>query len=72
MPDTGSRQEGVTPYFWSLRQFCQERLLRFLFAEADSETSQLGFAVTVAERYLETSRRTASTAAAGSRSTASA
>ena len=53
VPDTGSRQEGVTPYFWSLRQFCQERLLRFLFAEADSESSQIGFAVTVAERYLE-------------------
>jgi DNA helicase HerA-like ATPase len=53
VPDTGSRQEGVTPYFWSLRQFCQERLLRFLFAEADSESSQIGFAVAVAERYLE-------------------
>jgi DNA helicase HerA-like ATPase len=53
VPDTGSRQEGVTPYFWSLRQFCQERLLRFLFAEADSESSQIGFAVSVAERYLE-------------------
>jgi DNA helicase HerA-like ATPase len=53
VPDTGSRQEGVTPYFWSLRQFCQEHLLRFLFAEADSESSQIGFAVSVAERYLE-------------------
>jgi DNA helicase HerA-like ATPase len=52
VPDTGSRQEGITPYFWSLREFCQHGLLRFLFAEADSETSQLAFAVTVAERYL--------------------
>ena len=51
--DLGSRQEGVTPYFWSLREFCQGRLLRFLFAEADSEASQLSFAITVAERYLE-------------------
>ena len=48
----GSRQEGVTAYVWSLREFCQQRLLRFLFAEADNETSQLAFAVTVAERYL--------------------
>jgi DNA helicase HerA-like ATPase len=48
----GSRQEGVTPYVWSLRYFCQERLLRFLFAEADTETSQLSFAVSVVERYL--------------------
>jgi hypothetical protein len=48
----GSRQEGVTPYVWSLREFCQARLLRFLFADADTETSQLSFAISVAERYL--------------------
>jgi DNA helicase HerA-like ATPase len=48
----GSRQEGVTPYVWSLREFCQDGLLRFLFAEADTETSQLSFAVNVVERYL--------------------
>ena len=48
----GSRQQGVTPYVWSLREFCQGRLLRFLFADADTETSQLSFAVSVAERYL--------------------
>jgi len=48
----GSRQEGVTPYVWSLREFCQDRLLRFLFAEGDTESSQLSFAVTVVERYL--------------------
>ncbi|HZP26625.1 MAG TPA: ATP-binding protein [Dehalococcoidia bacterium] len=47
-----ARQEGVTPYVWSLREFCQSGLLRFLFAEADTETSQLSFAVTVVERYL--------------------
>src|SRR5574341_1106956 len=48
----GSRQEGVTPYLWTVREFCQEGLLRFLFADADTETSQLSFAVTVAERHL--------------------
>ena len=48
----GARSEGVTAYVWSLREFCQGRLLRFLFAEADSETSQLSYAVTVVERYL--------------------
>ncbi|MFQ6019275.1 MAG: ATP-binding protein [Dehalococcoidia bacterium] len=57
VPDLGSRQEGVTPYFWSLREFCQGGLLRFLFAEADSETSQLSYAVSVAERYLEQQTR---------------
>ncbi|HUF54399.1 MAG TPA: ATP-binding protein [Dehalococcoidia bacterium] len=48
----GSRQDGVTAYCWSLREFCQGRLLRFLFADADSETSQLSYAVSVVERYL--------------------
>jgi DNA helicase HerA-like ATPase len=48
----GSRQDGVAAYCWSLREFCQERMLRFLFAEADSETSQLSYAVSVVERYL--------------------
>jgi DNA helicase HerA-like ATPase len=48
----GSRQEGVVPYAWSLREFCQEGLMRFLFAEADTETSQLSFAISVVERYL--------------------
>jgi uncharacterized protein len=48
----GSRTDGVTAYVWSLREFCQGRLLRFLFAEADSETSQLSYAVTIVERYL--------------------
>lgn len=53
----GSRQEGVTPYLWSLREFCQDGLLRFLFAEADTETSQISFAVSVAERYLADATR---------------
>jgi DNA helicase HerA-like ATPase len=48
----GARRDGVTPYVWSLREFCQEQLLRFLFADADAETSQLSFAIGVAERYL--------------------
>jgi DNA helicase HerA-like ATPase len=53
LPDTGSRSEGVTAYFWTLREFCRERMLRFLFAEADNETSQLGFVITQVERFLE-------------------
>jgi len=48
----GSRQDGVSAYCWSLREFCQNRMLRFLFAEADSESSQLSYAVSIVERYL--------------------
>ncbi len=41
LPDTHTRLEGVTAYFWTLREFCRERMLKFLFAEADDESSQL-------------------------------
>lgn len=53
LPDTGSRSEGVDAYFWTLREFCRDRMLRFLFADADDETSQLGFVITQVERFLE-------------------
>jgi DNA helicase HerA-like ATPase len=45
MPATGSRQEGVQAFFWTLREFVNDRLLRFLFAEAEDAASQLGFVV---------------------------
>ncbi|MBI4212688.1 MAG: ATP-binding protein [Chloroflexi bacterium] len=54
IPDTGGRIAGVTPYFWTLREFCRDRLLRFLFADADDEASQLAYAISVMERQLET------------------
>ncbi len=54
IPDTGGRIAGVTPYYWTLREFCRDRLLRFLFAEADDEATQLSFAISVVERQLET------------------
>lgn len=41
MPDTGSRQQGITAYFWTIKDLVRERLLRFLFAEADDERSQV-------------------------------
>jgi hypothetical protein len=40
-PSTEQRQEGVTPYVWTMRQFAQDRLLPFLFAEGDQETTNL-------------------------------
>jgi DNA helicase HerA-like ATPase len=53
LPDTGGRTEGVTAYYWTLREFCRDRMLRFLFAEADDETSQLSFVVSQVERFLD-------------------
>ena len=52
LPDTGSRQEGVQAFFWTLREFVGERLLRFVFAESQDELSQLGFVVEQVEAKL--------------------
>ncbi|HEX5478444.1 MAG TPA: ATP-binding protein [Dehalococcoidia bacterium] len=52
LPATESRQEGVAAFAWSLSAFCRDRMLRFLFAEADSETSQLSFVIRLVEEWL--------------------
>src|SRR5262245_14446941 len=52
LPDTGSRQEGVTGYCWTIEEFCRERYLRFLFAEADDESSQLSSLISGIEARL--------------------
>ncbi|MSQ41877.1 MAG: ATP-binding protein [Dehalococcoidia bacterium] len=45
LPETGTRQEGVTGFFWTLREFCERGYLRYLFADADPELSQLTYVV---------------------------
>jgi hypothetical protein len=57
VPDTGSRQEGVRPYLWTLREFARERLLRFAFAEGDDVRAQFQFVVLRVERALEQAAR---------------
>ncbi|MCM2257495.1 MAG: ATP-binding protein [Vicinamibacteria bacterium] len=52
MPDVGSRQEGVRPYLWTLRELCEQRLLRFAFADAEDARGQLGFVVERVESEL--------------------
>jgi hypothetical protein len=53
MPDTGGRQEGIRPYLWTMREFAQDRLLRFAFADADSNRGQFPFVIVRVERALE-------------------
>ena len=55
--DVGSRQEGVLPYFWTMRQFCQKRLLRYCFTDAEEGRSQLSFAIARIEEILEKEAR---------------
>jgi DNA helicase HerA-like ATPase len=52
VPDSGSRMEGVTGFYWTLQEFCEERYLRFLFADADSEESLRSYLVDIVEARL--------------------
>jgi hypothetical protein len=52
LPAVGSRAEGVQSFFWTIREVVTERLLRFLFAEAEDASSQLGFVVDRVEAKL--------------------
>ncbi len=52
VPDTGSRTEGVLAYCWTVEEFCRERYLRFLFADADDESSHLGAVIDRVENVL--------------------
>ena len=52
MPDTGSRQQGVRSYFWTVRDVVREGLLRFMFAEAGDERSQVADLVARVESIL--------------------
>ncbi|MBK9167800.1 MAG: ATP-binding protein [Bryobacterales bacterium] len=52
IPDTGTRSEGVTGYCWSIEEFCRDRYLRFLFADADDETSHMSAVLDRVESHL--------------------
>ncbi|MEW9551343.1 ATP-binding protein [Nonomuraea sp. NPDC050783] len=37
VPHVSARTQGVSAFYWTLVEFCQEELLRFVFADADDE-----------------------------------
>ncbi|HEX5740045.1 MAG TPA: ATP-binding protein, partial [Pilimelia sp.] len=39
-PDVSSRTSGVDSFYWTLDEFCQRRLLPYVFADADDERQQ--------------------------------
>ena len=57
IPDTGSRQDGVLPYLWTLRELARERLLRFAFAQGDDPRAQLSFVIEKVEAALAQAAR---------------
>ena len=52
-PQVEGRTEGVTAYYWTVREFVRERYLRFLFAEGDDERSQIADLVARVESLLD-------------------
>jgi hypothetical protein len=57
IPDTGSRQKGVQPYLWTMRQFCRERLLRFVFVDGEDARAQIHLVISRVEQGLELAAR---------------
>jgi uncharacterized protein len=47
------RSEGATAYYWTVREFVREKFLRFMFAEAEDERSQIADLVARVESYLD-------------------
>lgn len=43
LPDTGGRQDGVTAFAWTPREFVDEGLLRFLFTDSTDTRNQIPF-----------------------------
>lgn len=43
VPDVAGRQDGVGAFYWTPREFVDQGLLRFVFADPADERSQLGF-----------------------------
>jgi hypothetical protein len=39
-PDVASRLEGVSSFFWTIEEFCRQRLLPFLFADVEDDRQQ--------------------------------
>jgi len=53
VPHVEGRSEGVTAYYWTVREFVREKYLRFLFAEAEDERSQIADLVARVESFLD-------------------
>ncbi|HUB38477.1 MAG TPA: ATP-binding protein [Streptosporangiaceae bacterium] len=39
-PDVAARDKAVSPFYWTLAEFCQDELLPFVFADAEDERAQ--------------------------------
>lgn len=44
-PEVATRHTGVTSFFWTLAEFCRERLLPFVFTDAEDDRRQYTIAI---------------------------
>ncbi|HEY7174599.1 MAG TPA: ATP-binding protein, partial [Micromonosporaceae bacterium] len=51
-PDVSSRLAGVDTYYWTLAAFCADRLLPYVFADADDEKQQYTMVVHAVTAHL--------------------
>jgi len=51
-PDVASRTAGVDAYYWTLAEFCADRLLPYVFADADDERQQYTMVVHAVTAHL--------------------
>jgi hypothetical protein len=56
-PDVASRLTGVDPFYWTLSEFCADRLLPYVFADADDERQQYTMVVHSVTAQLAPQRR---------------
>jgi uncharacterized protein len=53
IPQVEGRSESATAYFWTVREFVRQKFLRFMFAEAEDERSQIADLVARVESSLD-------------------
>jgi DNA helicase HerA-like ATPase len=51
-PDVNKRMTGVDSFYWTLAEFCDKRLLPFVFADADDERQQYTMVVHAVTAHL--------------------
>jgi DNA helicase HerA-like ATPase len=60
IPDVDSRRDGINTYLWTVREFAEEGLIKFMFVEGEEGTSSLHYVIDkVAERLKELAAETA-------------
>ncbi|MBT8226321.1 MAG: ATP-binding protein [Dactylosporangium sp.] len=58
-PDVSSRLAGVDTFYWTLAEFCADRLLPYVFADADDERQQYTMVVHAVTAHLAKTARPA-------------